>query len=340
MQQTIYSARTSLYRVSIRTAFTSTMLSQIFLLVSAAICCKNVEAYSAQQLYQFPPTPFVGLENVGLMPNGDLLLTATSTPSLYLYNPNQSGSTPEIVYTFPNANACLGITETSSNVFAIVVGTVDDSTFTGTPGSFSIWSANFQNPASPTFNEVVAVPQAEILNGLTHLQAASNIVLAADSEQGIVYSINVDTGAVATAIQNAAFAPTSTNALGINGLHVDAEGNTLYFTNSGMGTFGSIPINEMTGTATGSVTIIATDPSGNFYDDFALDDQNDGWITNHPSSVSKVTASGMQTTAFNSSQLLQPTSAIFSTSGQILYIVTDGNAETHGQSGQVWALYV
>ena len=217
----------------------------------------------------------------------------------------------------------------------MVVGSVNITTFAGIPGTFSIWSVDFSGSNTPTISEVAAVPQAKILNGLTHLKSNSAIVLAADSEQGIVYSVDVTTKVVAVAIQNTAFGPGS-RTLGINGLHVDASGENLYFTNSALGTYGVVPINGVTGSATGAVKTIATDPAGN-YDDFALDGSDDAFITNHPNSILEVAASGQETTIYNSTSLLQPTSAIFSSNGQTLYVVADGDAEFHTQSGQVWA---
>lgn len=246
---------------------------------------------------------------------------------------------PQLLHTFSNATSCLGITQTSTDVFAVAVGSVNITALKGLPGTFSIWSVSFQDPSAPTFSEIAAIPQAKILNGLTHLQSNPAIVLAADSEEGVVYSLDVTSGAVAVAIQNMAFRP-SKGPLGINGLHVGASGNTLYFTNSAMGTFGSIPINEMNGSADGDVTIIANDTKGNIFDDFALDCENNAWITNHPSSLTEVKRSGQQVTIYNSSQLLHPTSAIFSSDEHTLYVVTDGDAVNHSQSGQVWAVKI
>ena len=309
------------------------------LLSSVLICHGQAVSYAARQIFQFPSTPFTSIENVAIRPSGDLILTTTSAPTIYLLDPTQSSPSAQLLYTFPNATSCLGITETSSDVFAVVVGNVNISTFEGVPGTFSIWSVNFQQSNEPVVTEVAAIPQAKILNGLTHLQNNPDIVLAADSEAGIVYSLDVASGSSAVAIQNAAFMPTGSNPLGINGLHVDAAGANLYFTNSAQGTFGRIPINGM-GNANGAVTIIATSAKGNFYDDFAIDSQGNSWITIHPDIVTEVSEAGVQTTILNTTNLLQPTSAIFSTGGQTLYVVTDGDATTHSQSGQVYEITI
>ncbi|PMD48043.1 hypothetical protein L207DRAFT_386822, partial [Hyaloscypha variabilis F] len=234
-------------------------------------------SYNARQIFQFPSKPFTSIENVALRPSGDLILTTTSAPTIYLLDPTQVTPSAELLYTFPDATSCLGITETSSDVFAVVVGNVSLTTFGGVPGSFSIWSVNLAQSSTPIVKKIAAIPQAKILNGLTHLQDNPNIVLAADSEAGIVYSLNIVSGVSAVAIQNSAFSPGG-KTLGINGLHVDAAGNNLYFTNSAMGTFGRIPIDGNNGEATGAATVIATAAEGDNYDDFAIDGQGNYWI--------------------------------------------------------------
>jgi hypothetical protein len=253
-------------------------------------------------------------------------------------DPSQSTPSAELLYTFPDATACLGITETSPDIFAVVVGNVSLTTFNGVPGSFSIWSVNLQQSKKPVVQKIAAIPQAKILNGLTHLQGNPDIVLAADSEAGIVYSLDIATGVSTVAIQNTALAPAGKGSLGINGLHVGNSGNNLYFTNSALGTFASIPIDRNTGIATGQVMIIATAAKGYIYDDFAIDNQGNSWITNHADAITKVTQAGVQITLLNSTQLLQPTSAIYSTESHILYMVTDGDAVAHTQSGQVYEI--
>ena len=309
------------------------------LLLSAILIGHGWAAYSARQIFQFPAVPFTSIENVALRPNGDLILTTTSAPTIYLLDPTQVTPSAELLHTFPDATSCLGITETSTDVFAVVVGNVSLTTFGGVAGSFSIWSVSLEQSSTPVVKKIAAIPQAKILNGLTHLQDNPDIVLAADSEAGIVYSLNVVSGVSAVAIQNSALGPGSAS-LGINGLHVDSTGNNLYYTNSALGTFGRIPINASNGQAKGAVTVLATAPKGGNYDDFAIDSQGNSWITVHLDIVEEVTAAGVQSVVLNSTALLQPTSAIFAAGGQTLYVVTDGDAENHTQSGQVYEITI
>ena len=96
-----------------------------------------------------------------------------------------------------------------------------------------------------------------------------------------------------------------------------------------------MPINAQ-GQSAGSANVLAHDLSGNTYDDFALDATNNAFVSNHPNSVSEITAAGVQTTIVNNTNIVQPTSAVFGLDGKTVYLVTGGSAT--GTSGQVFAL--
>ena len=292
-------------------------------------------AYTSKQIYQFPDSSFTDIENVAIRPNGQLILSIITTPSVYTLDPSQANPVAVHLHDFADATSCLGITQIASDQFAIVVGNTSVATFSGVPGTFSIYKIDFTQ--SPTaFTKIAAVPQAKILNGLTTLASTPSIILAADSEQGIIYSINATTGVVSVAIQSSAFAPTASFPLGVNGIHT--AGNQLYYTNSALGTYGVMPINGQ-GQSTGSARVLAHDGSGSNYDDFALDVTNNAFVTNHPNSISEINPVGGQTTIVNSTNLVQPTSAIFGGDGKTIYVVTAGSASAQSIiSGQVFAL--
>lgn len=198
-------------------------------------------------------------------------------------------------------------------------------------GSFSVWSVNM-NTAQPTVKLITAIPEAQGLNGLAALNGFSGTVLVADSILGAVWKVNVATGAYSMAIQNSNFAPSASepvgHSLGINGLRTVP--NSLYFTNSAQGIFGSMRINP-DGSAAGEVEVLATkaQPS-DFYDDFDMDPAGNAWITTHPGMIYQVTRGGVQTkmtgegTSFN-----QPTSARFGRGPQsgTLYVVDAANGQ-------------
>ena len=287
-----------------------------------------------QTIHQFSG---VTLENLAPRSNGHLLLTATNQPHLYDIDPRTSSSTPITLPDISGVHSILGIAETAPDVFAVAAGIYDTSNEVPTFGSFSVWSVNM-NTAQPTVKLITAIPEAQGLNGLAALNGFSGTVLVADSILGAVWKVNVATGAYSMAIQNSNFAPSASapvgHSLGINGLRT--VGNSLYFTNSAQGIFGSIRINP-DGSAAGEVEVLATraQPS-ELYDDFDMDPAGNAWITTHagvqgaPGIIYEVTRGGVQTsmtgegTSFN-----QPTSARFGRGSQsgTLYVVDAANGQ-------------
>ena len=289
-----------------------TMLGNVACILSLAllglVSTKPVPATAAagtfKTVYQFPSSSFTDIENVSVRSNGNLILSLITSPQVYTLDPTASNPSPSLVYTFPNATSALGIAQPSPDLFAVVVGDYSTATLSGIPGSFSIWTLDF-NKSPPAVKKVAAIPEAHALNGMTTLIGSSTTVLVADSSLGAVFSVNVQTGAHKEVIQNSAFNPTSSFPLGLNG--VRTSGNTLYFTNSAAGTFGSIPISS-DGSAAGDAKTIATAPSGDTYDDFALDSRLDAIIATHQTSLLEVAVSGSESTVVNNAQLNNPTS--------------------------------
>lgn len=280
-----------------------------------------------QTIHQFSG---VSLENLAPRSNGHLLLTATNQPHLYDIDPRTPSSTPITLPDIPGVHSILGIAETAPDVFAVAAGIYDTSNDVPTFGSFSVWSVNM-NTAQPTVKLITAIPEAQGLNGLAALNGFSGTVLVADSVLGAVWKVNVATGAYSMAIQNSNFAPSASapvgHSLGINGLRT--VGNSLYFTNSAQGIFGSIRINP-DGSAAGEVEVLATTPPSEFYDDFDMDPAGNAWITRHPGIINEVTRGGVQTTMTGEgTSFQQPTSARFGRGSQsgTLYVVDAQNGQ-------------
>jgi hypothetical protein len=125
----------------------------------------------------------------------------------------------------------LGISEYKPNVFAVAVGNFSASTVTGTAGSWSIWSLDL-SAFSVTANKITTIPAAEFLNGVTTI-TSREIVLAADSAQGVIYRVDAAAGTWTVAFDDLALKPnmTATYQIGVNGIVV--HGSYLYFDNSG-----------------------------------------------------------------------------------------------------------
>lgn len=290
-----------------------------------------------QVIYSYPESPFTDIENIAVRSNGQLLLNYITSPSTYLLDVTESSPSPQLLYTFPDATSTVGIAEVTPDIFAIVVGNYSTATFQGTLGSFSVWTINLTNGVPGIVKKVASIPQAKSLNGATVLASNPNVVLVADSALGSIWSVNIDTGASSQVIQNDLLNASSTFPLGING--IKTRGKTLYFTNSAQKIFGSVPISDTLGTATGPVETIATLPANlTAYDDFALDGAGNAWVATHPSTLLKISPSGEQSVVGGPDLAVfnDPTSAAFGRGSEaqkcLLYVVTAGeNGKTSGQ---------
>ncbi|KIX94012.1 uncharacterized protein Z520_10349 [Fonsecaea multimorphosa CBS 102226] len=100
-----------------------------------------------------------------------------------------------------NVSGSLKITETASDQFSTAVGNLSTATYSGVTGTFSIYKIDFTK-ASTAFTKIASVHKRKILNGSTHVSSNPSIILAADSEQEIIYDINAVTGVVSAAIQS------------------------------------------------------------------------------------------------------------------------------------------
>ncbi|KAL2782999.1 hypothetical protein BJX66DRAFT_319326 [Aspergillus keveii] len=307
-------------------------------LLAPALAEANV---NIRKLYQFPNDVFHDIENIAIRSNGHLLLNAITEPVVYTLDPRAATPTATPLHQFDGATGLAGITEVSPDVFALVVGNYSVHELKGIQGSFGIWKLDLTS-GTPVVSKITSIPEGQPLNGMT--TASENVVLVADSPVGIVYSVNINTGAYQVAIQDTQFQPPpgSPFPLGVNGIH--RRDGTLYFTNSGLNTFGKLPITAQ-GTAAGVISIIASAPANNFYDDFALDAGGNPWITLHPHALEIVRLpSGSHSIALNSTEVVHPTSCIFGNScdtKRTLYVVTAGEeTESHIISGQVFAITV
>lgn len=304
-------------------------------------------AYSIKQIYQFPNSTYTDIENIAVRSNGQLLLNLITSPSTYVLDPMESNPTPHLLYTFPNGSSVLGIAEYAPDKFAIVVGNYSITTFAGVLGSFAIWSLDIRSPFSPIVKKIAAIPQAKALNGMTAVKGSPGLLLIADSALGVVWSLNATSGIYQQAIKDPLLAPSATFPLGINGLHVYK--NTLYFTNSAQGLFGKVGITSA-GNATGNATQIVIPFTGSIFDDFALDEQGNAYITNHPNAITEVTAGGGQLSiagGLNSTQFVavNPTSAAFGRGSPVeectLYVVGAGtHTNITTNSGQIVGINV
>ncbi|KAJ4324096.1 hypothetical protein N0V84_004062 [Fusarium piperis] len=248
------------------------------------------------------------LENMFIRSNGQILTTSQSAPELYLIDLQTSERT--LVHTFPNASPGLtglgGIVETSPDTFAIIVGDLNHTTLFGVEGSFSIWTINLTSypDQEPTVTEVVSLPDAAFLNGLTTLEDRTT-VLACDSFHGSVYRIDTITGEIGVSLapDNTTLSPPGQQfVIGIDGIKVYRPYGSkvlyLYYTNfMGQGYY-RVPINVGDGTPTGPAEVLGTG-LGVGLDDLDIDESAVSWISvGHESKIIRVqTPGGVQVVA-------------------------------------------
>ncbi|KAK3167726.1 hypothetical protein OEA41_010854 [Lepraria neglecta] len=287
---------------------------------------------AVQLIYQFKG--HVALENLAARSNGHLVLTVSNQPIVYDMNPNARNAPPTPLPRIPGVTSLTGIVETAPDVFAVVAGNWSRETFQGTPGSFSIWSVDFNHP-QPTVKIIASIPEAAALNGLTTLKGSPDIVLAADSALGAVGRLNVTSGEYSVAIQSPLFANSSIIPIGINGLRT-FDGH-LYYLNSAQGAYGRVPLNA-DGSAAGEVEVLARINLPAIYDDFDMDWEGTAWIATHGNMLNEITVEGKQRNITGNGQnieMTEPTSAQFGRGSKqaenTIYVTTGGNDTVGGQ---------
>ena len=293
-------------------------------------------------LYNFTAPNFCTLENVAVRANGDLLMTATSQPGVWYYNPRNQRKAPALLKTFPNATSTLGIVELTEDFFIVAVGNYSASDYSGIPGTFTVWSVNLTESSrgsGPTFSKIIDLREATALNGMTTLEGKDDMVLISDSGLGAVWRVNVKTKKYEMAMQHVLFTNcTSTFPLGINGIRTYEQ--HLYFLNSAQKFYGRLSIDEI-GNPTSEPEILArADDAVSAWDDVALDWEGNGWIATHDDMVMEVTVGGKQRSFTGDTDLTsikEPTSIVWGRGSQAanktLFVVTTGEG-----FGQIIAL--
>jgi hypothetical protein len=250
-------------------------LVPIALTASLAVGSHSHTHANLQTIQEFPLPTWV--ENIAVRQNGQILVDIVTSPEIYLLNPHPN-STATLIHNFTPNSALLGITETTPDIFHLIASnfTLPDNIANGTD---SIWtvdltSYDYESNTGAKVHEVVLIPEAGLLNGLSTLSAEKGQIIAADSINGCIWLVNVNTETYSIFIQGPELKGTS--GLGINGIRVFPlpdceEGNDtawIYFDNTSKATFNRIPISLSTLSITGPIETLATNIAP---DDFALD---------------------------------------------------------------------
>lgn len=290
-----------------------------FLLVTAVAASPVLSRDSeATTVFQFQANG-TWIENLAILPAGDLLLTRMDQPELWKVNPTDgSGS---LVHRFDQATALMGITHLHEDLYAVVVGNVTIGDIgQPTPGSFSLWRVNLASN-TPQISPIVAIPEAGWLNGMTRLDDESRSLLVADSVNGIIWKINPSSGQYDIALSGHSLEQNG-RPLGVNGVH--AVGPTVYYTSSSLNSLFRVTLNAQG--LFGSVETVAA--SDSLPDDFALASDGSVYLmANAGNRVQKASSAGELSTlagSKDSSLIAGPSAGQVSADGSLLYVVTCG----------------
>ena len=140
------------------------------------------------------------------------------------------------------------------------------------PGTFGVHLFALHSNGTVSLTASFPIPGARALDGLTALPDSSRFLLSADKTLGIIWRLDLSTGAAEIAFTSSLLQPQpNTTLAAVNGVHV--QSGFVYFTNSNTATFGRIGITSDGLPVNGSNTfgeIIVRDFANETYDDFAL----------------------------------------------------------------------
>ncbi|VUC24862.1 unnamed protein product [Clonostachys rosea] len=279
-------------------------------------------------IYEFPHNNTF-IENLAVRPNGELVLTTFHDGHIYTINPSAHKPVPKLAVKVPELTGVTGISQIAPDVYAVAAGIVNVVQFKWEAGTGRVFKLDLSKPykaGKAVLEPFVDMPEAGLLNGMTSLPSYPHIILTVDSKTGVLYRINMDTGAVEVAFWSELFTISENpiEPLGANGVHV--FGDYLYFTNSARGIFGRVKVDAL-GNKVGDVEQVARVSSTDAIDDFARGPDGSFYVTLHPNSLVNITPEGDMTVIVDGSSkvtLKGPTSATFSNDKTKLYITTVG----------------
>jgi hypothetical protein len=244
------------------------MFSHISLALTAALLLSTAFASKSADvnvLYNFGNSTWA--ENLAVRANGQILVSRLDKPEILQVDPTGANSPITVAsWDSPTMSGCLGISETTPDMFYVITDGVYNADSVLTSGVNSIWEIDMSTFAvskktgavvsNATVSKLVDITTSGLLNGLTTL--TDHTILAADSHNGWVYHINTHSGDYKVAINDEKmkfdYFPNPTLNIGVNGIKV-YDGH-LYWTNTAAGTLNRIGITGK-GTPVGKSEILA-----------------------------------------------------------------------------------
>ncbi|KAM3500313.1 hypothetical protein MY10362_006509 [Beauveria mimosiformis] len=199
------------------------------------------------------------------------------------------------------------------------------------PETWAVWKADFSGGEEANVSKVADIPEAVFLDGMVTLDAEAGTVLVGDAAEGVIFRLNTKTGEYALVQRDESFRPPVDAALpvGLNGIRISE--NYLYYVNTFNPLYGRVPIDNVTGEATGPYERIST---GVPADDFALDANKTAYVAGGVANVvTKIELNGESTVIagnLNSSFVAAGTATVFGRTRKdehVLYVTTGGASE-------------
>jgi hypothetical protein len=300
-------------------------------------------------IHQFPNETWV--ENLVICQNGQIIVTVLSAPKLYQVDPFHTNSSPILIHRIPGVSGLLGIVELHPDVFYTTAGNWSVQTLKTTNGSYSVWKLDMRSRRSldgliqppAIVSKVTDIRKGVFLNGMAVLNKQKGLVVIGDAGEGLVFTLDVETGTYSKTIDDPTMKPTASLQLGINGMKI--RGKYLYYASSAQEIFSRIPINSADGTPAGPAEIIARNVFG---DDFSFDPAGNAYVgEDPPNTVAKITPDGVVTIvagSLHSTQVVGATSTAFGRThddDSVLYVTTSGGilGPVEIEGGKVVAIY-
>ena len=249
-----------------------------------------------------------------MRPDGSILTTIATAPELYLIQPSFSNPNLQLLHRFDKSTSVTGITEVSPDSFQ--VPTTNTTGLAKHPQvAATNWNVTFPHPnaTSPFVRLSANLPDVMDSNGLVTLN--KHKALLADSAQGLVYAVGIESGKYNAATKDPLSASNERLRVGVNGLKIAAS--TLYFTSSAPNLLGRVNIDPKTGAALGptSKVVNGLHPAVG-YDDFALNFNGQAFATNAAGNlIERVDLGTQQQTIvagnINSTDITEPSLAAF-----------------------------
>ena len=317
------------------------LLGSIWLLVGLSFSVNAAPLHNApviEVLHEFPNNTWI--ENGAILPNGSIIVSSISEPSLFLLDPAKPKTVPILVHSFPDRTGLLGLAQPSPNTLAIVAGNIslDD---LNDSRNWAVILLDLCDGQPASVRATYPFPEARLLNGATTVPHRPDLLLIADSILGVVWRLNLRTGAVDRAVADPALTsvdPPPADAINVNGVH--ARGCHLFFTNSNQRTLGRVAITPQGAAAGPPAEVVANLTAQEDVDDFALGRRGTvAFVATGPrNEIVRVGRGGETSVVASGSMFHFPTSVLLQTGRKgpdVLYVTTAGSLAGVSGGGQV-----